>query len=54
MIVVAPNRVSKAGWLEEIGEKHGFQFDVHIWRVDKESSPPLTFSTEIATRSRQS
>ena len=33
MIVVAPNSFKK-GWLEEI-EKHGFQFDVHIWRSTK-------------------
>ena len=33
MIVVAPNSFKK-GWLEEI-EKHGFQFNVHIWRSTK-------------------
>jgi SNF2 family DNA or RNA helicase len=33
MIVVCPNTF-KRGWLDEI-EKHGFQFDVHIWRSDK-------------------
>jgi hypothetical protein len=33
MIVVAPNTFKK-GWLEEV-EKHGFQFDVHIWRSTK-------------------
>ena len=36
MIVVAPNTFKK-GWLEEV-EKHGFQFDVHIWRSTKKSA----------------
>ena len=33
MIVVAPNSFKK-GWQEEC-EKHGFHFDVHIWRSTK-------------------
>ena len=33
MIVVCPNTF-KRGWVDEI-EKHGFQFDVHIWRSNK-------------------
>ena len=36
MIVVAPNTFKK-GWLEEV-EKHGFQFDVHIWRSTKKTA----------------
>ena len=33
MIVVCPNTF-KRGWIDEI-EKHGFQFDTHIWRSSK-------------------
>ena len=36
MIVVAPNTFKK-GWLDEI-VKHGFQFDVHIWRSTKKTA----------------
>ena len=36
MIVVAPNSFKK-GWQEEI-EKHGFQFDVHVWRSSKKTA----------------
>ncbi len=36
MIVVAPNSFKK-GWQEEI-EKHGFQFDVHVWRSTKKTA----------------
>ena len=36
LIIVAPNTFKK-GWLEEI-EKHGFKFDVHIWRSEKKSA----------------
>ena len=32
-IVVCPNTF-KAGWLDEV-EKHGFKFDVHVWRSTK-------------------
>ena len=35
MIIVTPNTF-KAGFLDEI-EKHGFQFDVHIWRSSKKA-----------------
>ncbi len=35
MIVVCPNTF-KAGWLDEV-EKHGFKFDVHIWRSTKKA-----------------
>ena len=33
MIVVCPNSF-KGGWVDEV-EKHGFQFDVHVWRSSK-------------------
>ena len=33
MIVVAPNSF-KQGWLDEI-EKHGFDFDTHVWQTSK-------------------
>ena len=36
MIVIAPNTFKK-GWLDEI-VKHGFQFDVHIWRSTKKTA----------------
>ena len=36
MIVVTPNTF-KRGWLDEI-EKHGFQFDVHIWDSSKKTA----------------
>ena len=36
MIVVAPNSFKK-GWLEE-AEKHGFAFDLHIWRSTKKTA----------------
>ena len=36
MIVVAPNTFKK-GWLDEV-VKHGFQFDVHIWRSTKKTA----------------
>ena len=36
MIIVCPNSF-KAGWNDEI-EKHGFSFDVHIWRSTKKTA----------------
>ena len=36
MIVICPNTF-KRGWQDEI-EKHGFSFDVHIWRSSKKAS----------------
>ena len=36
MIVVCPNTF-KRGWLDEI-EKHGFDFDVHIWQSSKKTA----------------
>ena len=36
MIVIAPNSFKK-GWQEEC-EKHGFQFDVHVWRSTKKTA----------------
>jgi SNF2 family DNA or RNA helicase len=36
MIVICPNTF-KAGWLDEI-DKHGFKFDVHIWRSSKKAA----------------
>ena len=36
MIIITPNTF-KRGFLDEI-EKHGFQFDVHIWRSSKKAS----------------
>ena len=35
MIVICPNTF-KAGWFDE-AEKHGFQFDIHIWRSSKKA-----------------
>ena len=36
MIVICPNTF-KRGWLDEI-EKHGFDFDVHIWQSSKKTA----------------
>ena len=36
MIVITPNTF-KAGWRDEI-EKHGFHFDVHVWRSTKKTA----------------
>jgi SNF2 family DNA or RNA helicase len=36
MVVVCPNTF-KRGWIDEI-EKHGFQFDTHVWRSTKKTA----------------
>ena len=41
MIVVCPNSF-KGGWMDEI-EKHGFQFDIHIWQSVKKTRHSPTF-----------
>ena len=49
MIVIAPNTFKK-GWLDEI-VKHGFQFDVHIWRSSKKTAAADWLPQRAPTRS---